>query len=131
MAGVVFRFLRRLRSADLPFAIHQAKGHRLPARFVAAADVVALPYVDTSDSGAFELAAAFRKPVVVTNAGGLAEAFARYGYGELVPERSAPAVARALMGPYPPAPAPRGDNSWEAVAAQTETTYREALAIRG
>ena len=101
------------------------------ATFFAAADVVALPYVDTSDSGAFELAAAFRKPVVVTNAGGLAEAFARYGYGALVPERSAPAVAHALMGPYPPAPPPRGDNSWAAVAARTEATYKEALAVRG
>src|SRR5207247_905062 len=101
------------------------------ATFFAAADVVALPYTDTSDSGAFELAAAFRKPVVVTNAGGLGEAFARYRYGALVEERSAPAVARALMGPYPPAPPPSGDNSWEAVAAQTETTYQEALALHG
>jgi D-inositol-3-phosphate glycosyltransferase len=101
------------------------------ATFFAAADVVALPYVDTSDSGAFELAAAFRKPVVVTNAGGLAEAFARYGYGALVPERTAQAVARGLLGPYPPAPVNRGDNTWEAVAAQTEAIYAQALAING
>jgi len=101
------------------------------ATFFAAADVVALPYIDTSDSGAFELAAAFGKPVVVTNAGGLAEAFARYSYGAVVPERTAPAVARALLGPYPPAPASRGDNSWEAVAARTEAIYSEALAIDG
>ena len=124
--------MERARRDGLPVAWHlRFIAKEEIATFFAAADVVALPYVDTSDSGAFELAAAFRKPVVVTNAGGLAEAFARYGYGELVPERSAPAVARALMGPYPPAPAPRGDNSWEAVAAQTETTYREALAVRG
>jgi len=124
--------MERARRDGLPVAWHlRFIAKEEIATFFAAADVVALPYVDTSDSGAFELAAAFRKPVVVTNAGGLAEAFARYGYGELVPERSAPAVARALMGPYPPAPAPRGDNSWEAVAAQTETTYREALAARG
>jgi len=124
--------MERARRDGLPVAWHlRFIAKEEIATFFAAADVVALPYVDTSDSGAFELAAAFRKPVVVTNAGGLAEAFARYGYGELVAERSAPAVARALMGPYPPAPAPRGDNSWEAVAAQTETTYREALAVRG
>ena len=124
--------MERARRDGLPVAWHlRFIAKEEIATFFAAADVVALPYVDTSDSGAFELAAAFRKPVVVTNAGGLAEAFARYGYGALVAERSAPAVARALMGPYPPAPAPRGDNSWEAVAAQTETTYREALAVRG
>jgi glycosyltransferase involved in cell wall biosynthesis len=101
------------------------------ATFFAAADVVALPYIDTSDSGAFELAAAFGKPVVVTNAGGLAEAFARYRYGAVVFERTAPAVAHALLGPYPPAPVSRGDNSWEAVAARTEAIYAEALAIHG
>ena len=67
----------------------------------------------------------------MTNAGGLGEAFARYRYGALVEERSAAAVARALMGPYPPAPPPSGDNSWEAVAAQTETTYQEALVVHG
>jgi len=101
------------------------------ATFFAAADVVALPYIDTSDSGAFELAAAFGKPVVVTNAGGLAEAFARYGNGAVVSERTAPAVARALLERYP-APRPsRDDNTWEAVAARTESIYREALAVNG
>ena len=101
------------------------------ATFFAAADVVALPYIDTSDSGAFELAAAFGKPVVVTNAGGLGEAFARYRYGALVPERTAAAVAHGLLGPYPPAPVSRGDNSWEAVAARTEAIYAQAQAIHG
>ena len=124
--------MERARRDGLPVAWHLrfiAKDDI--ATFFAAADVVALPYTDTSDSGAFELAAAFRKPVVVTNAGGLGEAFARYRYGALVEERSASAVARALMGPYPPAPPPSSDNSWEAVAAQTETTYQEALLIHG
>jgi len=92
--------------------------------------VVALPYIDTSDSGAFELAAGFGKPVVVTDAGGLAEAFARYRHGALVPERTAPAVARALLGPYPPAPLSRADNSWEAVAARTQAIYAQAQAVR-
>ncbi len=100
------------------------------ATFFAAADVVALPYIDTSDSGAFELAAAFRKPVVVTDAGGLAEAFARYGYGAVVPERTVPALARALLGPYAPAPIKPVENSWPAVAAQTEAIYGEAMASR-
>ena len=44
------------------------------ALYFAAADVVALPYVDTSDSGVIEMAAAFGTPVVATSAGGLAEA---------------------------------------------------------
>ena len=97
------------------------------ALFFAAADVVALPYVDTSDSGAFELAAAFEKPVVITDAGGLAEAFARYRYGAVVRERTASALAQALRGPYPAAPAAASTNSWSAVAAQTDDIYRGAL----
>jgi D-inositol-3-phosphate glycosyltransferase len=94
--------------------------------FFAAADVVALPYVDTSDSGAFELAAAFGKPVVATDAGGLAEAFARYGHGALVPERTAPALTEALLRTYSSTPAMTESNSWDAVAARTDAIYREA-----
>ncbi|MEO6795578.1 MAG: glycosyltransferase family 4 protein [Candidatus Dormibacter sp.] len=97
------------------------------ATFFAAANVVALPYLDTSDSGAFELAAAFGKPVVVSDAGGLREAFSRYGYGSVVPPRNAPALARALLGPYPAARIGDGQNTWSAVAASTEAVYREAL----
>lgn len=124
------RRVEQARRDGLPIAWHLRFIERDEfATFFAAADVVALPYIDTSDSGAFELAAAFGKPVVVTNAGGLAEAFARYRYGALVEERTAPAVARALLGPYPPAPLSRDDNSWEAVAARTHAIYTKAMAI--
>jgi glycosyltransferase involved in cell wall biosynthesis len=98
--------------------------------FFGAADVVALPYLDTSDSGAFELAAAFRRPVVVTDAGGLTEAFARYGYGSVLPERTSAALANALLAPYPPPPVHGQSNSWAAVAAQTEAVYEQALAVQ-
>jgi glycosyltransferase involved in cell wall biosynthesis len=98
--------------------------------FFAAADVVALPYVDTSDSGAFELAAAFRRPVVVTDTGGLSEAFARYGYGTVLPERSAAALATALLARYPQPPLTGQSNSWASVAAQTEAVYQRALAAQ-
>jgi glycosyltransferase involved in cell wall biosynthesis len=77
--------------------------------------------------GAFELAAAFGKPVVVSDAGGLSEAFSRYGYGSVVPPRNAPELARALLGPYRPARLDDGRNTWSTVAASTEAVYREVL----
>ena len=127
----VSRRVEQARRDGLPVAWHlRFLAREEIATFFAAADVVALPYIDTSDSGAFELAAGFGKPVVVTDAGGLAEAFARYRYGALVRERTAPAVARALLGPYPPAPLSRADNTWEAVAARTQAIYAQAQAIR-
>ena len=127
----VSRRVEQARRDGLPVAWHlRFIAREEIATFFAAADVVALPYIDTSDSGAFELAAGLGKPVVVTDAGGLAEAFARYRNGALVPERTAPAVARALLGPYPPAPLRRADNSWEAVAARTQAIYAQAQAVR-
>jgi glycosyltransferase involved in cell wall biosynthesis len=126
------RRVEQARRDGLPVAWHlRFIAREEIATFFAAADVVALPYIDTSDSGAFELAAGFGKPVVVTNAGGLAEAFARYRYGAVVFERTPAAVARALLDTYPPAPPSRGDNTWEAVAARTESIYTQALAVHG
>lgn len=127
---------------DVSASIHRARREGLPltshlrfiareeiSTFFAAADVVALPYVDTSDSGALELAAAFRRPVVVTDAGGLSEAFARYGYGRVLPERSAVALADALLARYAQPPVHGPSNSWAAVAVQTEAVYQQALAL--
>lgn len=97
-------------------------------RYFAAADVVALPYRGTSDSGMIELAAAFRRPVVATNVGGLGEAFGRYGIGALVPPDDAPALARAMTRSYRPEPSPDSASiSWEEVAARTEALYRHLI----
>ncbi|MBV9100432.1 MAG: glycosyltransferase family 4 protein [Candidatus Dormibacteraeota bacterium] len=98
----------------------------------AAADVVVLPYTDTSDSGLIELAAAFRRPVVVTRTGGLPEAFARYGAGAIVPPRDPAALARAIVrtAAAPPTRSLPGA-PWSAVAAQTEALYERLLAMAG
>jgi D-inositol-3-phosphate glycosyltransferase len=98
------------------------------ASYFAAADVVALPYVETSDSGVIELAAAFGRPVVVTSAGGMAEAFERYGVGRLVPPADAAALADAMLGSYDPTAGSPVVNSWEDAATRTEYLYRDLLA---
>jgi glycosyltransferase involved in cell wall biosynthesis len=98
------------------------------ASYFAAADVVALPYVETSDSGVIELAAAFGRPVVVTSAGGMAEAFERYGVGRLVPPADAAALADAMVRSYDNTACSPVLNSWENVATRTEALYRDLLA---
>jgi glycosyltransferase involved in cell wall biosynthesis len=123
----ISRSVERAEREGLPVAWHLGFIPRDEvATFFAAADVVALPYIDTFDSGALELAAAYGKPVVVTDAGGLPEAFARYGYGSLVAERTGPALARALLQQYSAPARPERSNTWEAVAERTAELYAEA-----
>ena len=52
--------------------------------FFAAADIVALPYLEGTTSGVLKLAFAFGKPVVATDVGDLSENIAP-GMGELIP----------------------------------------------
>jgi glycosyltransferase involved in cell wall biosynthesis len=77
-------------------------------------DLVVLPYRSASQSGVIPLAATFRKPVVATTAGGLADALA--GAGIVVPPEDpvalGAAVARALREPPPPPP-PVGQELWD------------------
>ncbi len=99
--------------------------------YFAAADVVALPYRDTSDSGMIELAAAFGRPVVTTMVGGLGEAFGRYGIGDVVPPDDAPALARAMTRHYTAgAESDTTSISWDQVAARTEALYRSLIAVK-
>ena len=124
----ISRSIERAEREELPVAWHLGFIPRQQvSTFFAAADVVALPYIDTFDSGALELAAAYGKPVVVTDAGGLPEAFARYGYGSLVGERSGQALARALLQPYSAPARGQRSNTWEAVAERTAAIYAEAI----
>ena len=98
--------------------------------YFAAADVVALPYIDTSDSGMLELAAAFDVPVVTSSAGGLAEAFGRYGRGALVPVNDASALAEALVRDHTEPAAGGGGGSgitWDEVAERSVALYAGLL----
>jgi len=61
-----------------------------------AADVVALPYIEASQSGVAAVAYAFGKPVVATAVGGLPELVLDGRTGRIVPPRDVRALARAL-----------------------------------
>ncbi len=60
------------------------------------ADVVALPYVEASQSGVLNVAAAFGKPVVVTDVGELRATVEPNRLGLVVPSRDPQALADAL-----------------------------------
>lgn len=61
------------------------------------ASVVALPYVDASQSGVIPVAYAYGKPVVATTVGGLPEMVEHGSTGLLVPPRDEQALARAIV----------------------------------
>lgn len=65
--------------------------------YFASADLVALPYVDATQSGIVQLAFGFGVPVVTTTVGGLGEAVQDGVTGLLVPPGDSQALAEALM----------------------------------
>jgi glycosyltransferase involved in cell wall biosynthesis len=74
------------------------------ARLFARARVVALPYIQASQSGVLAIAAAFGKPAIVTAVGGLPEAVDGGRAGVIVPPRNPEALAGAIAGLWHDAP---------------------------
>lgn len=100
--------------------------------------VVAIPYVEASQSGIIATAYAFRRPVVVSNAGGLPEAVDDGETGLIVPARNPKALAESLirllkdhklrtkMSEYI-RKKEKNELSWERLAARTVDMYRDLL----
>jgi glycosyltransferase involved in cell wall biosynthesis len=129
--------LRRLAAASpgrVRFVTRFVEDAEIPA-IVRRADLVVLPYRDAEQSGVLHTGLAFGKPLVLSSVGGFPEVAAT-GAARLVPpgdpgalaqalselvadpaarERLAKAAQAAAAGPY----------SWDAVAAQTLSLYRE------
>lgn len=70
--------------------VHQA------ARFFSEADMLALPYIESSQSGVLMIAMAFGLPVVSTEVGEIANTVKTTGMGLLVPPRDEVALAAAM-----------------------------------
>jgi glycosyltransferase involved in cell wall biosynthesis len=66
-------------------------------RLFAATSIVVLPYIDATQSGVIPIAYAYRKPVIATPVGALAEAVDDQQTGILVPPRDVPALAQAII----------------------------------
>jgi glycosyltransferase involved in cell wall biosynthesis len=102
------------------------------------ADAVALPYVEASQSGVLNVAAAFGKPVVASDVGELGATVAANGLGLVVPAGDPAALAAAIaelavrpdlaraFGANARAWA-EGPNAPDSVGAATVALYREIL----
>jgi glycosyltransferase involved in cell wall biosynthesis len=109
----------------------------VPAYF-SAADVLCLPYKETSQSAVLLNAFGFGMPVVVTNVGGLPDMVEAEQNGTIVPPNDPQAMARALVellsdeaklqrySQYSLYLA-REKYSWQAVATQTAELYQRVL----
>lgn len=109
------------------------------ATYFAAADVVALPYLDASSSAVLLTAHAHARPVVATTVGGLPVLVEHGRSGLLVPPRDPARLAGALeeLLTEPARAARMGEHgrllveqrhSWELVARQHAALYRELWA---
>lgn len=101
-------------------------------------DIVVLPYTEASQSGVLNLAAAFGKPVIVTDVGELRGTVQPNGLGMVVPPGDAEQLARAIriLAENPElrnnfgASAlewATGPNSPEQIGAQAAAIYREVV----
>lgn len=109
------------------------------AEFFAAADLVALPYHQVSQSSVLQLAYGFRRPVVAYPVGGLPEAVIDGETGWLCTQATPAALAAALREADCAGPEElrrRGEAGrswatetldWSTIAAATETVYASAL----
>jgi glycosyltransferase involved in cell wall biosynthesis len=120
VAGTFFESIEdyraRIKELDLGDSVRLFDGY-VPNEEVAPlfelSDLVVLPYRSASQSGVIPLAATFRKPVVATTAGGLADALA--GAGVVVPPEDPDALGAAVvqaLGEPPPPPPPVGQELW-------------------
>lgn len=110
------------------------------ADFFQQARVIALPYVEASQSGIVHIAYAFRKPVVATNVGALPEIIDHEKTGLLVPPKDADALAVAIIRLLKDDSLRKqmGENayrkmkqemSWDRIAENTIGVYEEAIRL--
>jgi alpha-maltose-1-phosphate synthase len=105
------------------------------------ADVLALPYLEASQSGVLQIAVAFGVPVVATNVGAIPEAITDGMNGRLVPARDSESLAAAVADLLTDTETRgriidtlriqrNGKFSWSSIARKTMDIYREVIDIQ-
>ncbi|MDD3857754.1 MAG: glycosyltransferase family 4 protein [Methanoculleus sp.] len=125
------------------FEVHN---YRIPyeegARIFQQASVVALPYLEASQSGVIPTAYGFRRPVVVTDVGSLPEVVDDGVTGYVVPPRDPEALAAAIVRLLKDPGACRRmgeqgyaklktDMAWSTIVGSLLAVYREVASARG
>ena len=140
--GDDFEPYRRLMARPERFEVHNrfiTTGHR--DELFERASIVALPYIEATQSGVIPLAYSFAKPVVATRVGALADAVEDGVTGRLVPVADTEALAAAIIELLRDPEALRAmgtagrrklDAEWSprAVAQQSMEVYRRAIRDR-
>jgi glycosyltransferase involved in cell wall biosynthesis len=137
--GEAFDRYRRLMVHPERFVVHNEHiSDEMRAELFQRASVVALPYVEATQSGVIPVAYTFAKPVVATEVGGLPSMVEHGRTGYLVPPRDERALAEAILRLLrdPELRREMGANARrkldaecgaEVVARQTLAVYRRAL----
>lgn len=86
----------RARALDVEFEDRWVAEHEVPGMFGEAA-VVVLPYVGATQSGVIPIAAAFGRPVVATDVGGLSEQIDGGRLGLLIPPADSAELVKAVV----------------------------------
>ena len=135
--GEPFEKYRRAMVNPHHFEVHN---YRIPdeqvAHFFQQASVVALPYVEASQSGVVPVACAFGKPVVATRVGGLPDMVIEGQTGLLVPPADARSLAEAIIKLLKDTPLrhqmgqrarqfAETELSWQRIAQKTLTVYQK------
>lgn len=93
-------YREQVRQLGLSDAVHFHNGY-VPndqmATYFSAADVIALPYLEATQSGVAQLAIGFERPMIGTAVGGMSDAIHHGENGLLVPPGDAPALAEAIV----------------------------------
>ena len=121
------------------FIVHN---YRIPDEMVASlfrqASVVALPYIEASQSGILAIACAFGKPVVASAVGGIPEMLDHGQMGYLVPPKDPHSLAEAIIKllkdrnlrekmESKASEKATSELSWQAIAKRTLNIYQQAL----
>jgi glycosyltransferase involved in cell wall biosynthesis len=115
--------------------------NELIARLFQEASIVALPYIEASQSAVLAIAYAFGKPVVATAVGGIPEVVEHGETGYLVPPRDAESLAEAIVSLLRDSGLRRAmgrkalekaesELSWSSIARSTMQVYQSAIAVR-
>ncbi len=141
--GENFEKYRRLMVNRENFVVHNHYiDHKQAAELFERCSLVALPYIEASQSGVVPVAYAFKKPAVVTDVGSLSEVVDNGKTGYIVPAGDEMALAyvivrllkddalRKEMGENGYRKLKR-DLSWDKIAEKTVQVYQEVMAGKG
>ena len=141
--GEPFEKYRQMMVNPHNFEVHN---YRIPdeevGHFFQQASVVALPYVEASQSGVTSVAYAFGKPVVATRVGGLPDVVKDGQTGLLVPPANAQSLAEAIVTLLKDASLRRKmglkakefaetELSWQGIAHKTLNVYQQVVSEGG